>query len=113
MSKKKKNYLDFVPGKSEKNTWDIKDNIVVINMTHKGIYNRIAQKLFNTPKVSHVSLDEYGSFVWQHIDGVNSVGDIALQLKEHFGDDIEPLYNRLVKYMQILYNNKFIVYLKK
>lgn len=113
MLKNKKNYLDYVPGKSPVNDWQVKDDIVVIDMVHKGIYNRIAQKLFGTPKISHVSLDEYGSFIWQQIDSTRSVGDIALILKERYGDQIEPLYPRLVKYMQILYNNKFITYIKK
>ena len=36
------------------------------------------------------------------------MGDLALKMKERFGKKAEPLYDRLVKYMQILRNNQFI-----
>lgn len=34
-------------------------------------------------------------------------------MKARFGDDAEPLYDRLVKYMQILHNNEFILFVGK
>jgi len=113
MAKKSKNFLDFVPVISSKNTWDLNDGKVTINMKHTGFYNRLAQKVFHTPEISRIDLDEYGSFIWQQINGKNSVGDIADLLKDKYGSDAEPLYDRIVKYMQILYNNKFITYDEK
>ncbi len=107
---KKKNFLDFVPVVSNKNTWDEKDGKVTIHMVNSGIYSWIAQTFFKRPKISHIDLDEYGSFVWKLIDGEKNVGDIALLLKEKYGDNAEPLYNRLVKYMQILRNNRFVYF---
>ena len=109
---KKKNFLDFVPLISNKNTWDEKDGNVTIHMVNRGVYSWIAQTFFKRPKISHLDLDEYGGFVWKQIDGKNTVGEIALLLKEKYGDDAEPLYNRLVKYMQILKNNKFITFVQ-
>lgn len=44
------------------------------------------------------------------IDGVKTVGQLALELKEAYGERAEPLYDRLVKYMQILHNNRFILF---
>ena len=44
------------------------------------------------------------------INGERTVGQLAQQLKEQFGDQAEPLYDRLVKYMQILRNNEFILF---
>ena len=41
------------------------------------------------------------------------MGDIALLVKAEFGQKAEPLYDRLVKYMQILRNNGFIRYAGK
>ncbi|MDD4689607.1 MAG: PqqD family protein [Eubacteriales bacterium] len=107
---RKKNFLDFIPIISDKYSWEIKNGIVVIAMTHKGFFSKIAQLAAKTPKVSFVDLDEYGSYIWQQIDGEKTVGDIALLLREKYGDESEPLYNRLVNYMQVLFNNKFIVY---
>ena len=109
MAKKRENYLDFVPVVDPRNTWDEKDGKVTINMVHRGFYNKIAQKVFHTPRVSHIDLDEYGSFLWLQIDGTRTVGDMARAMKKQFGDKAEPVYDRLVKYMQILRNNQFIL----
>ena len=111
MAKKQaENYLDFVPVPNPRNTWSEEDGIVTIHMVHRGFYDRLAQKLFHTPPVSHIKLDEYGSFLWMRIDGVKTVGQLALELKEAYGEKAEPLYDRLVKYMQILRNNRFILF---
>ena len=109
--KKSENYLDFIPIFNPKNDWSAgEDGIVTIHMVHHGFYAAIAQKFFHTPRVSHIKLDEYGSFLWQQIDGQRTVGQLAQRMKEQFGDGAEPLYDRLVKYMQILRNNEFILF---
>lgn len=111
MAKKKENYLDFIPVVNGQNTWDRgEDGVVTIHMVNRGFYNTLAKKLFHTPRVSHIKLDEYGSFLWMRIDGVKTVGQLALELKEAYGEKAEPLYDRLVKYMQILRNNRFILF---
>lgn len=110
---KPKNYLDFVPLVNPRNSWDQKEGKVTIHMVHRGVYAWIAQKFFHRPRVSHIDLDRYGSFLWTKIDGERTVGDLALLMKEEFGQEAEPLYDRLVKYMQILYNNEFVFYKKK
>ena len=111
MAKKKENYLDFIPVVNGQNTWDRgEDGVVTIHMVNRGFYNTLAQKLFHTPRVSHIKLDEYGSFLWMRIDGVKTVGQLALELKEAYGEKAEPLYDRLVKYMQIPRNNRFILF---
>ncbi len=113
MARKPKNYLDFVPLINPRNSWDQDDQgKVTIHMVHRGVYAWIAQKFFHRPRVSHIDLDRYGSFVWTRIDGKKTVGQLALEMREAFGPEAEPLYDRLVKYMQILYNNQFVVYRK-
>ena len=108
---KQDNYLDLVPVKNPRNGWDADaDGSVTIHMVHRGFYAAIAQKFFHTPRVSHIKLDAYGSFLWKEIDGTKSVGDLALGMKAEFGAQAEPLYDRLVKYMQILRNNRFILF---
>ena len=114
MSKKRENDLDYIPVISEKNTWDVKeDGMVTIHMIHRGFYAWIAQRFFHRPRVSHIDLDAMGSFIFRHIDGQRTVGAIAELVKAEFGREAEPLYERLVKYMQILRNNGFIYYAGK
>ena len=111
MAKKKENYLDYVPLVNPQNSWsEDEQGVVTIHMVHRGFYDRLAQKFFHTPRVSHIKLDEYGSFLWKELDGRRSVGQLAQRMKEQFGDKAEPLYDRLVHYMQILHNNKFILF---
>ena len=111
MAKKKENYLDYVPLVNPQNSWsEDEQGVVTIHMVHRGFYDRLAQKFFHTPRVSHIKLDEYGSFLWKELDGRRTVGQLAQRMKEQFGDKAEPLYDRLVHYMQILHNNKFILF---
>lgn len=114
MAKKQENYLDYVPVISEKNSWDVTENgIVTIHMVHRGFYAWIAQRFFRRPRVSHIDLDTMGSFIFQRIDGQRTVGQLAQLVKSEFGASAEPLYDRLVKYLQILRNNGFIRYAGK
>ena len=91
MAKQRDNYLDYVPAVSPRHTWDTEaDGSVTIHMEHRGVYAAIAQKLFHCPKVSHIHLDEMGSFVFPLIDGKRTVGDIADLVGEHFGEAAGP-----------------------
>jgi hypothetical protein len=111
VAKQKENYLDYIPVVSPKNSWDAKeDGKVTVHMVHKGFYHTIAQKFFGRPRVSHIDLDQQGSFVFQQIDGRRTIGNIALLVKDKFPEEDSPLYGRLIKYMQILRNNKFIYF---
>ena len=67
----------------------------------------------NWSNAPHIDLDEMGSFIFPLIDGERTVGQIAQLVRERFGADAEPLYERLAKYMQILRNNGFIYYAGK
>ena len=54
-----KNYLDFVPVHHEQYEYTIEDSgAVTILVENKGLFNRIAQKCFKKPKISHIHLDE-------------------------------------------------------
>lgn len=77
---------------------------VVLTVKHRGII----KKLLGFPKESKVSFDEFGSFVWQQIDGINDVSEIGKGMKERFGENISPVYERLCKYLKILKSYNFI-----
>lgn len=111
MKKKKqqKNYLDLIPERSSALTWSAdEEGIVVLEVENTGTFNRIAQKLFKKPKVTKVHMEKYGSFLWPLIDGERTVMELADLQKAEFGDEVEPLYLRVVKYMQIMESYHFI-----
>lgn len=109
MKNNNENFLDNKPIRNENIGWSADDNgIVTLEIENKGVFNRIAQKLFKKPKISYVHLDEMGSFVWPVIDGEKDITELGKLVDEHFGEKAHPLYERLAKYFQILHSYGFI-----
>lgn len=108
----KENYLDFVPVYNGFSYTINENGRVEIKMLNQGFYNRLAQIFFGRPGYSFIELDEFGTFVWQSIDGKRSVYDICMLIRDRFGEAAEPLFIRAVKFFQILGRCKFIVYKK-
>lgn len=101
------NLMEMIPHRNKSITWEESENIIlVIERTSK--IDRFVQKVFKTPKANKVKLDEIGSFVWSKCDGKNTVYDITEQMENHFGEKVDPVLERLVQYIKILVNNKFI-----
>lgn len=108
-AKKNENYLERIPNRSDKIKWSAdEEGIITLDIENKGLFNRLAQKFFKKPKVSHVHLDKMGSFVWPLMDGEMDIIAIGVLVKEHFGEEAEPLYERLAKYFQILDSYSFV-----
>ena len=103
------NYLDKVPMHKDGLNWSIDENgTVILEVVNKGIANKVLQVLLKKPKVSFIHLDEMGSFIWQKIDGKKNVFAIGKKVKEHFGENAEPLYERLAQYFVILESYGFV-----
>lgn len=113
MKKKKEiishNYLEKVPSRPAHIAWNSDESgMVTLDIENTGFMNRMAQKLFRKPKVSHIHLDEIGSFVWPLLDGNKNIIELGDLVRERFGDKANPLYERLAKYFQILESYQFI-----
>ena len=103
------NYLDKKPVHRDGLRWSIDENgDVTLEIENKGIFNKLAQIIFKKPKISFIHLDEMGNFIWPLIDGEKDIHQLGILVREHFGENAEPLYERLIKYFQILENYKFI-----
>lgn len=103
------NYLERIPLKNPEIKWTTDENgMVTLQVENKGLANKIAQKLLKKPKISYIHLDENGSFIWPLIDGERDIIAIGEKVKEHFGEKANPLYERLVKFFQILENYSFV-----
>lgn len=118
MKKKKQaeqiNYLNLIPQKAGELGWheDFKGRIV-LEVENTGLFNKIAQKIFNKPRFTKVHLDVQGSHLWPLIDGQKTVMELAAMQKERFGEAAEPLYPRIVKYFQIMESYHFINFINK
>ena len=81
--KKEQNYLEKVPVRNPEFSWkEDQQGIVTVDMVHKGIFDKLAQKLWVTPRVSHVKLDRFGSFVWKQMDGNRNIIAIGALVRE-------------------------------
>ena len=113
-NKKTENYLDKIPVKNEKIGWSRDDDgKITLEIKNTGVFNKIAQKLFKKPKVSYVHLDKMGSFIWPLLDGKKDITALGVPVKEHFGEEAEPLYERLAKFFQILDSYAFLEWKEK
>lgn len=112
MAKAKKgeeNLAQKTPVYSERISWDADESgIVTIHIENKGVMKRITQFLLKKPRVSHIHLDEIGSYVWLAIDGESTVGDIAIPFEAHFKEKVHPTYERLGQYFSILVSYGFV-----
>lgn len=117
MKKKKidgKNYLDKIPVRNSIYRWSADQNgAVTLEVENKGVFNKIAQKLFKKPKISYIHLEETGSFIWPLIDGEKTVFDLGKEVEEKFGEASHPLYERLITYMNTLDSYGFITWLEE
>lgn len=103
------NYMDivFVPAKDKKYNIDEK-GIVTVDVVNTGFYNRLAQKLWHKPAVSHISLDEYGSQVFISLDGINTVNDVLQIMYQRFPDEKDRMLDRVITFFNTLETNGFI-----
>lgn len=90
---KKQNYLEFIPVKNPEVEFKTnEDGVVVLFKEWTGFYHKIAQKFFHRPRVSQIKMDEYGSFVWNEIDGKKMCMMLLWQQKKPI-----PIWKRLLQ----------------
>ena len=105
-----KNYMDMVFIRNPERKWSERENgVVVIDLEHKGIHHKIAQKLFHKPKASHISLDIHGTALWKALDGNRSVFEIVSLMKEAFPEEEDRMLDRVVTFLHTLQVNRFIL----
>lgn len=81
--------------------------VLLVPRFRKGLTARWLQPRLKRPYVN-VNLDDYGSFVWQRIDGTSDFARICGEMMEKFGDKLPQAEDRLQKFLTILQRNKFI-----
>lgn len=55
-----------------------------------------------------IKLDDRGSFIWEHCDGKNSIGQICRMLEDEFGDSVKPTPDRTVMLFKSLYSRRLV-----
>ena len=85
--KRNKNFLEFIPEVNDKIEFYEKDDLVYLVKKHNHIFDKIAQKMFFTPKESNIKLEGYGSDVFRMILFLctEKVNDTENSLFKRFG----------------------------
>jgi hypothetical protein len=107
---KKANYLDLHPLRLHNH--EISDdnfiNVIIPKFKNKIIVQYIVPKM-KSPDIK-LKLDEIGSATWLLMDGIKDVREISKLLLEKFGDKIEPVNQRLTKFLTGLYEQRLITF---
>ncbi len=106
--KKERNLLDLIPEKLCQATTDEEGKVTILAPRFK---SKLGQKLFEPlvkNKYVKIHLDEIGTFVWNEIDGEKDVFELSELLKKEFGEKVEPVYDRIGKFIAIMKVNGFI-----
>ena len=88
--------------------WEEDKIVRIIRPKFKTRIGKGFSKIFNITPTYTIKLDNYGSFVWKLCDGKTSVDEIGKILKMKFGEDVEPLYNKLSVYFNIMEINDML-----
>lgn len=108
---KNENYLEKIPMRASSIRFGADEaGIVTLEIENKGVINKVAQTFFKKPKVSYVHLDKLGSYIWSSLDGEKDVFSLGKEVEEKFGEVAHPLYERLIKYLEILSSYQFIIW---
>ncbi|MGA1866361.1 MAG: PqqD family protein [Thermoplasmatota archaeon] len=99
------NLLDMIITKEQ--GINVKGNYLVIPVYRSETGERIAEAL-GLKTERKIRLDRYGWSVWKLIDGKRDVRKIGGMLSDRFGDEVEPLFPRLAKFLAYLQNLKLI-----
>lgn len=104
------NALDLIP--IHRHNHEIGSNGLVTILIPKFKNEKFARFFIPSRKSIYISihLDEIGSAVWLSIDGIKDTAEICKAMVEKFGDKIQPVEERVVKFLSGLYNNKHITF---
>ena len=110
--KKEYNYLLLTPVRNHGHE-DRDDGLVnvLIPRFKSEFAKKFLSRAVRTPFIK-ANLDEFGSAAWILIDGHKNVEEIGKDLLEKFGEKIEPVYDRLTRFLTDLHRYNFISFIE-
>ncbi len=108
--KSKINLLDLIPVRNIK--WEKKEDGLITLFKPKFELTFLKKYVLPYLKKPYfkIKLDHVGSFTWELCDGSLRVKEVAKNLKDKFGEDVEPLYDRLALFLKSLEKIHLICY---
>ena len=101
--------MECVPSRLCEHETDLStDRIIVLRPKYTSKLGRSVFEPFLKNKNFKVKLDDLGTAVWKNMDGKNTVKNLGEILAAEFGPEIEPIYERLGKFIIQMHKEKFI-----
>lgn len=104
------NYLELTPKRSYGH--EVEDSGKVSVLVPKFKNKIMVDLLMRRLKAPYIKakLDDFGSLTWIEMDGKKNVQSISLSLTNKFGDKVQPVDERLTKFLTQLYQYNFITF---
>ncbi len=102
------NYLDIIPYRVYKEEIDEKGFVTILIPKFKREFANNYLRRIGKPLDIRIKLDEFGSETWTLINGNRTVTDIGKKLVSKFGEKIQPVEERLTKFLTNLYLQGYI-----
>jgi hypothetical protein len=103
-----KRILTIYPVRNRVKCEEEDDKIILIYpKDFSGVENWLHKRI-GGPDVIKRPLDEVGSKIWRMCDGKHTVNDICSELDEIYHEDIEPVLDRVSKFLEILIRSNLI-----
>ncbi|MFC1732758.1 PqqD family protein [candidate division KSB1 bacterium] len=109
---KRSNLLDLTPIRIHEHIEEEEGKLTLLvpKFRNKKLSNFIIRQ--GRPKFFRIHLDEFGSAAWLEMDGKKNMKTICDNLSEKFGDNIQPVEQRISKYLTTLYDQRYITFVE-
>ena len=105
-----KNLLTMVPERTAVETDRIDGRARIEFPRFRSTPGRLFGRIFQASEKIKLTLDDKSTAVWDLVNGWRTVEKIGEELLRKFGPEIEPVYERLAKLLEIMVKNKLIRY---
>ncbi|WP_304206186.1 PqqD family protein [Peptostreptococcus russellii] len=96
--------LNIVYKKNEGFNYETDENGIITVLEKQDHWiQRLFRKIgFRIPKYKRTELDKFGSFIVKQVDGEKTVEEIGVLLSDEFGEEANPLYERLLLFLNYI-----------
>jgi len=104
------NLLELVPVHNLR--WEKNEEGLITLLKPKYRHSLLRKHLLPRMKKPYyrVRLDAIGSYIWESCDGKRKVRQVGEMLRDRFGEEVQPLYERLSSFLHSLEKNDFIYF---
>ena len=104
------NLLELAPRRLA--AWDEDDGkVIVLRPEPESVGPRgLMDRFFHKMSAHRIRLDDVGGFAWKQFDGVRTVAEVGELMRREFGDQVEPVEERLGHLVLLLRKEGFLAY---